>query len=81
MRGQSPALSTIRCSSTHLRHSIVPNDDWAKLARLAHSDPRLLAPLQHRSVERQRDLNLIRTLRMTVILVEVQFYTRRQGTQ
>jgi transposase len=35
--------------------------DAEMLARLAHSDPRLLAPLQHRSVERQRDLNLIRT--------------------
>jgi transposase len=35
--------------------------DAEMLARLALSDPRLLSPLQHRSVERQRDLNLIRS--------------------
>lgn len=35
--------------------------DAEMLARLAQSDPRLLSPLQHRSVERQRDLNLIRS--------------------
>lgn len=35
--------------------------DAEMLARLASSDPRLLAPVRHRSVERQRDLNLIRT--------------------
>lgn len=35
--------------------------DAEMLARLALSDPRLLAPLEHRSVERQRDLNLIRS--------------------
>ena len=29
--------------------------------RLAYSDPQLLSPIQHRSVERQRDLNLIHT--------------------
>ncbi len=29
------------------------------LARLAYSDPRLLSPIRHRSVERQRDLDLI----------------------
>lgn len=34
--------------------------DAEMLARLAYSDPRLLSPIQHRSVERQRDLNLIR---------------------
>ena len=33
--------------------------DAEMLARLAHSDPRLLSPIQHRSVERQQDLNLI----------------------
>lgn len=33
--------------------------DAEMLARLAYSDPRLLSPIQHRSVERQRDLNLI----------------------
>lgn len=35
--------------------------DAEMLARLALSDPLLLAPLEHRSVERQRDLNLIRS--------------------
>lgn len=35
--------------------------DAELLARLANSDPRLLAPIRHRSPERQQDLNLIRT--------------------
>ena len=35
--------------------------DAEMLARLALSDPRLLSPLHHRSVERQRGLNLIRS--------------------
>ena len=35
--------------------------DAEMLARLASSDPRLLAPIRHRSAERQCDLNLIRT--------------------
>jgi transposase len=35
--------------------------DAEMLARLAFSDPRLLAPIRHRSVERQRDLNLLRS--------------------
>lgn len=35
--------------------------DAEMLARLAASDPRLLAPIRHRSLERQQDLNLIRT--------------------
>ena len=30
-------------------------------ARLGYCNPRLLKPIQHRSAERQRDLNLIRT--------------------
>jgi len=34
--------------------------DAEQLARLAHSDPKLLSPVRHRSPERQRDLNLIR---------------------
>jgi len=34
--------------------------DAEMLARLAASDPRLLAPIHHRSRERQQDLNLIR---------------------
>ncbi|HXH50390.1 MAG TPA: IS110 family transposase [Terriglobia bacterium] len=34
-------------------------NDAEKLAELAYSDPELLKPIQHRSVERQRDLNLI----------------------
>lgn len=33
--------------------------DAEMLSLLAYSDPRLLSPIQHRSVERQRDLNLI----------------------
>jgi transposase len=33
--------------------------DAEMLARLAYSDPHLLWPIQHRSIERQRDLNLI----------------------
>lgn len=33
--------------------------DAEMLARLAYSDPQLLSPIQHRRVERQRDLNLI----------------------
>jgi transposase len=35
--------------------------DAQMLARLASSDPKLLSPIRHRSPERQRDLNLIRT--------------------
>lgn len=35
-------------------------NDAEQLARLAHSDPKLLSPVRHRSPERQRDLNLIR---------------------
>lgn len=35
-------------------------NDAEELARLAHSDPKLLSPVQHRSPERQTDLNLIR---------------------
>jgi transposase len=34
--------------------------DAEMLARLGYCNPRLVAPIQHRSVERQRDLNLIR---------------------
>jgi transposase len=34
--------------------------DAEMLARLAYCDPHLLSPIQHRSIERQRDLNLIR---------------------
>lgn len=33
--------------------------DAEMLARLAYSDPQLLSPIRHRSVERQQDLNLI----------------------
>lgn len=33
--------------------------DAEMLAQLAYSNPRLLSPIRHRSVERQRDLNLI----------------------
>lgn len=33
--------------------------DAAMLAHLAYSNPQLLSPIQHRSVERQHDLNLI----------------------
>lgn len=34
--------------------------DAEMLAQLGYSNPRLLSPVQHRSVERQRDLNLLR---------------------
>jgi len=34
--------------------------DAEMLARLGHCDPKLLQPIRHRSVERQRDLNLLR---------------------
>jgi transposase len=34
-------------------------NDAEKLARFAACDPRLLSPIQHRSPERQRDLNLL----------------------
>ncbi|HJX83673.1 MAG TPA: IS110 family transposase [Candidatus Angelobacter sp.] len=34
--------------------------DAEMLAQLGYSNPRLLSPIQHRSVERQRDLNLLR---------------------
>jgi transposase len=36
-------------------------NDAVMLARLASCDPKLLSPIQHRGVERQQDLNLIRT--------------------
>lgn len=35
--------------------------DAEMLAQLAYSNPKLLSPLRHRSAERQRDLNLIRS--------------------
>src|SRR6202030_924647 len=34
--------------------------DAEMLARLGYCDPKLLAPIRHRSAERQRDLNLLR---------------------
>jgi hypothetical protein len=34
--------------------------DAEMLARLGYCDPKLLKPIRHRSVERQRDLNLLR---------------------
>ena len=36
-------------------------NDAEKLARFAGHDPRLLSPIQHRSPERQRDLNVLQT--------------------
>jgi transposase len=36
------------------------DNDAEGLARMAAYDPKLLSPIQHRSVERQQDLNLIR---------------------
>jgi transposase len=36
-------------------------NDAEKLARFAAFDPRLLSPIQHRGLERQQDLNLLRT--------------------
>jgi len=46
-----------------ISHNESKNDraDAEMLARLAASDPRLLSPIQHRSRERQQDLNLLRT--------------------
>ena len=41
-------------------------NDAEKLARFAAYDPRLLSPVQHRSLERQQDLNLIQTRSMLV---------------
>ena len=41
-------------------------NDAEQLARLAAYDPRLLSPLEHRSPERQQDLNLIR-VRSTLV--------------
>jgi transposase len=35
-------------------------NDAENLARFAYCDPRLLKPIEHRSVERQRDLNLLK---------------------
>lgn len=40
-------------------HSKNDRNDAQSLARFAYCDPKILAPIQHRSVERQRDLNLI----------------------
>ena len=43
-------------------HSVSKSDphDAEQLGRLAHSDPQLLKPIQHRSLARQQDLNLLR---------------------
>lgn len=48
-----------------ITHNRTKNDrrDAEPLARLAHADAKLLSPVRHRSVERQRDLNLIRARR------------------
>jgi transposase len=49
--------------------------DAEMLARLALSDPKLLAPVRHRSLERQRDLNLLRSrdalVRARTLLINV----------
>jgi transposase len=42
------------------KKSKTDRNDAQHLAELAYGDVRLLKPIQHRSVERQRDLNLIR---------------------
>lgn len=46
-----------------ISHNESKNDrmDAQMLAQLAYSSPKLLCPIRHRSAERQRDLNLIRT--------------------
>lgn len=41
-------------------------NDAEQLARLAACDPKLLSPIRHRDVERQQDLNLIRTRAVVV---------------
>jgi len=45
-----------------ITHSVSKNDrhDAEQLARLAHSDPELLKPIQHRRQTRQQDLNWLR---------------------
>ena len=41
-------------------------NDAEQLARIAAFDPKLLHPIEHRSLERQQDLNLIHTRRVLV---------------
>jgi transposase len=61
---QTPTLRLIVANERQLRaisqnESKTDRSDAEMLARLANSDPKLLSPIHHRSVERQRDLDLI----------------------
>jgi transposase len=53
-------------------------NDAEQLARLAACDPRLLSPLQHRSQERQQDLNLIR-VRATLVKARTMMVNALRG--
>jgi transposase len=53
-------------------------NDAEKLARFAAFDPRLLSPVQHRSVERQLDLNLIQA-RATLVKARTMIVNALRG--
>jgi transposase len=53
-------------------------NDAEKLARFAAQDPKLLSPLQHRSQERQLDLNLIRA-RSTLVRARTMIVNALRG--
>jgi transposase len=53
-------------------------NDAEQLARLAGYDPRLLSPLQHRSPQRQQDLNLIR-VRATLVRARTMLINALRG--
>ena len=56
-------------------------NDAALLARFAAHDPKLLSPVQHRSLERQHDLNLIQA-RATLVRARTMISHRVQtGTE
>jgi len=53
-------------------------NDAEQLARLAASDPKLLSPLRHRSLERQQDLNLIQA-RATLVRARTMIVNALRG--
>jgi transposase len=53
-------------------------NDAEKLARFAACDPKLLSPIQHRSLERQQDLNLIHT-RSTLVRARTMLVNALRG--
>jgi transposase len=53
-------------------------NDAEQLARLAASDPRLLSPLRHRSLQRQQDLNLIQA-RATLVRARTMIVNALRG--